>query len=334
MKAVFQPRYGPPEGLEVREVEKPVPAENEVLVRVRAASVHADVWHVITGRPYVLRVMGAGFSRPKNPIPGIDVAGVVEAVGKRVGRFRPGDPVFGMTLAEMQWANGGAFAEYVSVPEDFLEPKPRDVGFEQAASVPSSGYITVLNLRGIEQWRPESVLINGAGGAVGSMALQLVKAHDARVTAVDSTKKLDFLRRLGADEVIDYTQDDFTARDESYDLVFDIPGNRPYSACRRVLAPGGRYILIGHERFGAAGSRFFGIMPRFFGLMLYVRYFERQRNPTPVPSRKETTVLLRDYLEAGTIAPVIDRTFSLSEAPQAFRYLAEGEPLGRIVITP
>lgn len=199
MKAVIQTRYGSPDLLEVREVDVPRIGDREVLVRVHAASLHPDVWHVVTGRPYVLRLMGAGLLKPRNPIPGTDMAGVVEGVGPGATRFQPGDAVFGETIPAMQWVNGGAFAEYVSVQEDLLAVKPDNVSFAQAASVPSSGFIVLLNLRGLEQRAPAGrALINGAGGGVGTLALQLLKAHGAHVTAVDSAARLAMLRSLGA----------------------------------------------------------------------------------------------------------------------------------------
>jgi NADPH:quinone reductase-like Zn-dependent oxidoreductase len=188
MKALVQGRYGSPDDLELREVEEPIVGDDDVLVRVRAASLHPDVWHVVTGRPYVLRLMGAGFWRPKNPIPGTDMAGIVESVGNGVTRFRPGDPVFGETIANHQWTNGGAYAEYVSVPQDLLAPKSDNTTFEQAASVPTSGYVALQNLRDPSRLGPgQAVLINGAGGGVGALALQIAKAHGAQVTAVDSS---------------------------------------------------------------------------------------------------------------------------------------------------
>jgi NADPH:quinone reductase-like Zn-dependent oxidoreductase len=254
MKAVIQDKYGSPDALELREIDEPPIEDDEVLVRVRAASVHPDVWHVVTGLPYLLRLMGAGLLKPKNRIPGTDMAGHVEAVGKNVKEFRPGDEVFGETLRGLQWHNGGAYAEYVAVPEDMLALKPANVTFEQAASVPTTGYIVLMNLRGKAQVKPgQKVLINGAGGGVGTLALQIAKAHGATVTAVDSTEKLDMLRSLGADQVIDYTQEDFTRRDERFDLIFDIPGNHSFSDCRRVLTPEGVYVLIGHDHFGQQG---------------------------------------------------------------------------------
>jgi NADPH:quinone reductase-like Zn-dependent oxidoreductase len=334
MKAIVQERYGSPDDLELREVEKPAVGDDDVLVRVRAASVHPDVWHVVTGRPYVLRLAGAGFSRPKNPIPGTDMAGIVESVGRGVTRFRLGDPVFGETIATHQWINGGAFAEYVSVPQDLLAVKPDNITFEQAASVPSSGYIALQNLRDPSRLRPgQTVLINGAGGGVGALALQIAKAYGAHVTAVDSTRKLGMLRALGADEVIDFTVEDFTQLGVRYDLIFDVPGNRPFSACRRALKPDGRYVLIGHERFGASGTRVFGVIPHFLKLAFLSRFVKQLRGPgIPTPTKKEAMAVMRELLETGKITPVIDSTYHLREVREAFRHLIEDEIQGKVII--
>ncbi len=336
MKAIVQERYGSPDDLEVREVDKPVVGDDEVLVRVRAASVHPDVWHVVSGWPYVLRLMGAGFSKPKNPIPGTDMAGIVESVGKSVTQFRPGDAVFGETIVTQQWINGGAFAEYVSVHQDLLALKPDNVTFEQAASVPTSGFIALQNLRGLSQLQPgQKVLINGGGGGVGALALQLTKAYGAHVTAVDSTSKLGMVRSLGADEVIDYTREDFTRRGVRYDLIFDVPGNHPFSACRRSLKPDGRYVLIGHERFGASGKRVFGLIPHFLKLMVLSRIVKQLRGPgLPMPSKKDAIAILRELLEIGKITPIIDSTYHLSEIREAFRHMIEDEIQGKVIITP
>lgn len=336
MKAIVQERYGSPDDLELREIDKPVPGNDEVLVRVRAASLHPDVWHVVCGRPYVLRLMGGGFSKPKNPIPGTDMAGIVESVGKSVTRFRPGDPVFGETIVKQQWTHGGAFAEYVSVHQDLLVLKPDNMTFEQAASVPTSGFIALQNLRGVSQWRPgKKVLINGGGGGVGSLALQITKAHGAHVTAVDSTSKLDMLRSLGADEVVDYTLEDFTRRGVGYDLIFDVPGNRPFSAFRRALEPDGRYVPIGHDGFGALGKRVFGLIPHFLRLMALSRFVKQLRGPgLPMPTKKEAIAVLRELLETGKITPIIDSTFQLSEVREAFRHMIEDEIQGKVIITP
>ncbi len=335
MKALVQEKYGSVDDLELREVDEPTVGDDEVLVRVRAASVHPDIWHVVSGRPYVLRLMGAGFFRPKSPIPGTDVAGIVESVGESVTQFRQGDLVFGETTGADYWTNGGAFAEYVSVRQDGLALKPDNVTFEQAASVPTSGFIALQNLRGASQALPgRKVLVNGAGGGVGSLALQLAKAYGAQVTAVDSTSKLSMLRSLGADQVVDYTHEDFTRRGVRYDLIFDVPGNHPFSACRRALDPDGRYVLIGHERFGASGSRVLGIIPYFLRLMFLSRFVKQLRGPgLPLPTRKDAIAVLRAFLEAGTITPIIDSTYPLGEAREALRHMIEDELHGKVIIT-
>lgn len=336
MRAIVQKGYGSLDALALREVETPAPGDDEVLVRVRAASVHPDVWHVVMGRPRVLRLMGAGVLRPTNPIPGTDVAGVVEAVGKNVTRFAPGDAVFGETIGSMQWVNGGAYAEYVAVPEACLASKPVNVTFEQAASVPTSGYIVLLNLDQAGALGPgHEVLINGAGGGVGSLALQIAKARGARVTAVDTTKKLDLLRELGADEVIDYNYEDFTNRGERYDLIFDIPGNHSFAECRRALRPDGKYILIGHEKFGEGGKRTFGLIPHFLKQMLLSLFINQLPRPNfSMPSKNAVIEVLRELLAAEQLTPVIDRAYPLDEATSALRHLIEGEPVGRVVLTP
>jgi NADPH:quinone reductase-like Zn-dependent oxidoreductase len=278
--------------------------------------------------------MGAGLLKPKFRIPGTDMAGTVESVGKSVTQFGPGDAVFGETTVAHGWTTGGAYAEYVSVRHDQLALKPDNITFEQAASVPTSGFIALQNLRGGSQvLSGKKVLVNGAGGGVGALALQLAKAYGAHVTAVDSTCKLSILRSLGADHVIDYTQEDFARSDDRYDLIFDVPGNHPFSVCRRVLEPDGRYVLIGHEGFGTIGTRVFGIFPQFFKLVLLSRFVKQLRGPgIPLPNREETIAVLRELLEAGAITPIIDRTYPLNEAPEAIRYLAEGRARGKVVV--
>ncbi len=336
MKAIIQLKYGSPDSLELRDVDKPAVGDDEVLVRVRAASLHPDVWHVVSGRPYVLRLMGAGFSKPKNPIPGTDMAGIVESVGKSVTQFRPGDPVFGETIATQQWINGGAYAEYVSVRQDLLALKPDNITFEQAASVPSSGYIALQNLRDRSRLGPgRTVLINGAGGGVGTLALQIAKAHGAHVTAVDSTGKLGMLRSLGADEVIDFTQEDFTRRGVRYDLIFDVPGHRPFSAFRGALKPDGRYVPIGHEYYGASRKPVFGLIPHFLKLIFLSRFVTQLRGPgISMPTKKEAMTVLREFLETGKITPVIDSTYPLSQVREAFRHMIEDETKGKVILTP
>ncbi len=337
MKAIVQDKYGSPdEVLKLREMEKPVVGDDEVLVRVRAASVHPDVWHVVTGRPYILRLSGSGLRKPKNPTPGTDLAGHVESVGTDVTRFAPGDEVFGESRRGSQWENGGAFAEYASVPQGNLAVKPNRITFEQAAAVPTSGYIALLNLRAGGQIQPgHSVLINGAGGGVGSIAVQLAKAYGARVTGVDNAKKLEMVRLLGADRVIDYTQEDFTQRGERYDLILDVASNLSFSDCKRVLTPTGTYVRIGHDHFGAVGSHAFGSLPSFFKLLARSPFDSQLPRPNfSFSSNKDTMTVLKEFLEAGKITPVIDRTYPLSEIREAMRYMQQGHVRGKIIIIP
>ena len=334
MKAVVQDTYGSPDVLRVREIDRPSVGDDEVLVRVHAASVHPDVWHVVSGRPYVLRLMGAGLRRPRIRVPGTDMAGHVDSVGRNVTRFRPGDEVFGETLRGSQWTNGCAFAEYVSIPQDALALKPGNVSFEQAAAVPTSGLIALRNLPR-ERVRPgRSVLVNGAGGGVGAFAVQLAKAYGAKVTGVDHSTKLDLVRSLGADHVIDYTREDFTRSGERYDLIFDVPGNHSFSDCRRALVPEGTYVLIGHDHFGDVGGRWLGSLPHFFELMA-LSLFRRQlpKLSMTTPSKEDSMAVLRDLLESGKLTPVVDRTYPLDQVAEAIRYLTEGTANGRIVIT-
>lgn len=343
MKAIVQERYGPPDAvLRLREVETPVPGAGEVLVRVRAASVHPDVWHAVTGRPYVLRLAWAGVRRPKHPVPGTDLAGVVEAAGEGVTRFRPGDAVFGEAFPELAWRNGGAFAELAAVSQEVLAPKPEGVSFEQAAAVPESGVIALLNLQGGRLVRPgDRVLVNGAGGGVGSIAVQLATAWGARVTGVDRTEKLEMVRGLGADRVIDFTREDVipsAIRDgERYDLVFDVASNLSIRASRPALAPEGVYVFIGHDHFGAAVGRVLGSIPRGLGYLLLSRVARHRHLPRPsgAPLTKARAVeRLAEHLAAGEITPVVDRTYPLDGVHEAMRRLQEGRARGRILITP
>jgi NADPH:quinone reductase-like Zn-dependent oxidoreductase len=316
-------------------MDEPAVHDDEVLVRVRAASVHPDVWHMVTGMPYVLRLMGAGVRRPRIRIPGTDMAGHVAAVGAKVTRFRPGDEVFGESVTGHSWANGGAYAEYVSVAEDALALKPDNVTFEQAAAVPTTGFIALQVLRKDGQLRSgEKVLINGAGGGVGTIAVQLAKAVGAYVTGVDSTQKLDMVRSLGADHVIDYAQEDFTQGSERYDFIFDIPGNHSFSTCRRVLTPRGTYVLIGHDHYGTVGRRILGSLPRVLKLVAMSPFVSQlpKLGLTTQP-KKDAMTILKEFLEGGKLTPVIDRTFPLSEAAEAIRYLSEGRARGKVVLT-
>lgn len=339
MKAIVQDKYGSPtDVLELRDIDKPVLGDDEVLVRVHAASVHPDVWHVVRGLPYVLRLMGSGLLRPKNRVSGTDLAGCVESVGKDVSRFGPGDAVFGESVRGYQWHNGGAFAEYVSVAEDALALKPENVSFEQAAAVPTSGLIALNNLpdeKGKGRLRTgQNVLVNGAGGGVGAFAVQLAKSYGATVTGVDSTGKLEMIRSLGADEVIDYTRQDFTRSGERYDLIFDVTGNHAFSECRRALGPEGMYVLIGHDRFGRGAGRWLGSVPRVLKLVVLSPFVSHLPTPSfSMPSKKDSMAFLKELLEARKLTPVIDRTYSLAEVPEAIRYLEEGHAQVKVFIT-
>jgi len=334
MKAIVQERYGSPDVLELREIDKPKTEDDEVLVRVRAASVHADVWHAVKGVPYVLRIMGSGLRAPKHRVPGTDLAGQVESVGGNVTRFRPGDEVFGQTLVANLWRNGGAFAEYATAPQARLERKPAQLTFEQAAAVPTSGSLAVQAVRDEGRLRSgQRVLINGAGGAVGTFAVQLATAYGADVTGVDAPGKLDMLRSIGADRVIDYTQEDFTKNGERYDLILDIAGTHPWSASRRALTPEGTYVLIGHDQYGGSGHRWFGSLGRFSKLMVVSPFVSHLHPFRGAKDPGDRLVVLKELIEAGKITPVIDRTFPLSEVPEAIRYLESGQARGKLVIT-
>jgi NADPH:quinone reductase-like Zn-dependent oxidoreductase len=336
MKAVVQRAYGSAHVLQIQDIERPVPAADEVLVQVRAASVHPDVWHVLTGLPYVLRILGAGLRRPRNPVPGTDLAGVVVALGSSVTRFAVGDAVFGETIRGMQWVNGGAYAEYATAPENGLALKPQGVSFEAAAAVPTSALIALASLRSAGEIQPgQAVLVNGAAGGVGSIAVQLAKASGAHVTGVDSGSRLDLVRAAGADVLIDYTQDDFTRRAERYDLVFDVPGNHPFSACRRVLKPTGVYVLVGHDHYGKGMRRWLGLMPRMVGLMLSSMFVKQlPRAGGSPPDKQASMATLRELMASGRLSARIDRSFPLAEAAAAIRYLQEGQARGKVLIVP
>jgi NADPH:quinone reductase-like Zn-dependent oxidoreductase len=334
MKAIVQNRYGSPDVLELREVDEPAVGDHQMLVQVRAASVHADVWHVMRGVPYVLRIMGAGLRVPKDLVPGTDLAGHVESVGARVARFRPGDEVFGQSLVANLWRHGGAFAEYAAVPEARFEPKPARLTFEQAAAVPTSGSLAVQGVR--DEGRVQAgkkVLINGAGGAVGTFAVQLAKAYGADLTGVDAAGKLDMLRSIGADRVLDYAREDFTRSGERYDVILDIAGNHPWPDIRRAIAPDGTYVLIGHDQYGAAGHRWFGSLGRFAKLIVISPFVTQLHPLRGAKDPGDRLAVLKELIEAGKITPVIDRTFRLSEVPDAIRYLESGQAVGKVVIT-
>jgi NADPH:quinone reductase-like Zn-dependent oxidoreductase len=334
VRAIVQNRYGSAEVLELREIPKPVAGDDQLLVRVRAASIHADVWHVMRGVPYVLRIMGAGVRRPKNLVPGTDLAGVVESVGANVARFRPGDEVFGQSLVANLWRHGGAFAEYAAVPEGRFERKPAALTFEQAAAVPTSGSLAVQVVR--DEGRVQAgqrVLINGAGGAVGTFAVQLAKTYGAHVTGVDSADKLDMIRSIGADGVVDYAKEDFTRSGERYDAILDIASDRSWSDVRGALTPEGAFVLVGHDQYGGSGHRWFGSLGRFAGLMVISPFVPQLHPFRGAKDPGDRLVVMKELIDAGKVTPVIDRTFPLSEVPDAMRYLESGRAQGKVVIT-
>ena len=339
MKAVIHHQYGPPdEVLSIGEIDKPVPGDEEVLVRVRAACVHADLWHSVTGTPYSWRMM-LGWRAPIHPVPGTDLAGIVESVGTRVTRFKPGDEVFGATVRSFALGNWGAFAEYASAPEQSLALKPGNVTFEQAASVPASGYIAFSNLipAGTSMER-QRVLVNGAGGGVGTIALQMLKARGAHVTAVDAGPKLAMLQSLGADETIDYTRTNFLEQGLQYNLIFDIASNFSLQECRRVLKPAGLFVWIGHEHYGRAkGGRFLGRgFPQMFRLMARGVFGDpnlpKLKFPIVIPSLKDAIAAMQHLMAEGKLIPFVQRAYPLESVAEAFRALEEGKVLGKVVV--
>ncbi|MDQ0823014.1 NADPH:quinone reductase-like Zn-dependent oxidoreductase [Arthrobacter sp. V1I7] len=322
MKAIVQDVYGPAEVLELRDVDKPVPGEDEVLIRVRAAGVDQGVWHLMTGLPYLTRAAGFGLKAPKIGIRGRELAGEVEAVGRNVVGFRPGDGVFG--TAE------GSFAEYVCAKEDRLALKPVNLSFEQAAAVPISAGTALQGLRDSGRVQPgQDVLIIGAGGGVGAYAVQLAKSFGARVAGVCSTAKTELVRSIGADHVIDYTHDDFSDGAKQWDLILDTAGNRRLSVLRRALKPHGTLVIVGGEGGGKLTGGFERSL-RAAGLSLFVG--QKLKGLLAV-ERAEDLRALAELIEAGKVTPVIDRSFALGDAPAAIEYMHAGKARGKVVIT-
>jgi NADPH:quinone reductase-like Zn-dependent oxidoreductase len=319
MKAIVQTRYGSPDVLQLTDVDKPVVKDDEVLVRVHAAAVNIGDWHLLRGVPYVMRLV-AGLRRPRREIPGLDIAGQVEAVGRNVRQFRPGDEVFG-------WCKG-AFAECACAAESDLLPKPANLTSEQSAAVGDSAFTALAAVRDQGKVQPgDKVLINGASGGVGTFAVQIAKSFGANVTGVCSTRNLDTVRSLGADEVIDYTREDFAQTGQRYDVMLDLVGTRSLSDCRRALTPRGTYVVVGVKDMG----RWLGLGRQVKALLLSP--FVRQRMRVfVVRHSREDLVVLKELVEAGKIAPVIDRRFALSDVPDALRYQGEGHARGKIVI--
>jgi len=281
----------------------------------------------------VLRIMGAGLRAPKDLVPGTDLSGVVDSAGSKVTRFRAGDEVFGQSLVANLWRHGGAFAEYAAVSEARFERKPAGLTFEQSAAVPTSGSLGVQAVRDEGRVRAEhAVLINGAGGAVGTFAVQLAKAYGANVTGVDAAAKLDTIRSIGADRTVDCAQEDFTRGGERYDVILDIAGNHPWREIRRALNPQGTYVLLGHDQYGASGHRWFGSLGRFAKLIVMAPFVKQLHPFRAVKDPGDRLAVLGELIEAGKVTPVVDRVFPLSDVPEAIRYLESGQACGKVVV--
>ena len=322
MKAWTYDRYGSPDALELGEIEKPAVKDNEVLVRIRAAAVNPFDWHLLRGDPYLVR-MAKGLRKPRRTtVAGADMAGIVESVGKDVTRLHPADEVYAEIDA------GGCFADYVSVPEGLLGRKPANLTFEQAAAVPMAGITALQALRNVGKVQPgQKVVVNGAGGGIGTFAVQIAKAFGAEVTGVCSTSKVDLVRSLGADHVIDYEQEDFTRRPEKYDLLVDTAGNHSLSDFRRVLTRKGTFAIV-----GGGGGRLLGPAGQIIGGMLMSPFVSQRLAPVAGRPNGDDMDCLRELIEAGKVVPVIDRTYPFAEVPEAIRYLEEGHARGKVVI--
>ena len=319
MKAIVYTKYGPPDVLELREVAKPTPRDDEVLINVQAVSVNRSDWEGLRGKPLYARI--GGLLRPRHQILGSDVAGRVEMVGRNVRRFRVGDEVFGDILGRL-----GGFAEYVCARESALALKPASMTFEEAAAIPQGAVIALQGIRDKGRVQPgQKVLVNGAGGAAGTFAVQLAKSYGAEVTGVDNTGKLDFMRSLGADHVIDYTQEDFTKNGKQYDLILDVVANRSVFAYERALGFNGRYFLAG-------GSVATILQILLLGPWIRATTGKKIRILAVRPNLKDL-IYITELCEAGKVTPVIDRRYPLSEVPDAIRYLGEGRTKGKVIIT-
>ena len=317
MKAIVQVRYGSPEGLELREIERPVVGDDQVLVRVRAASVNALDWHLMKRLPHLV---GRLLRQPGTRVRGVDLAGHVEAVGRNVRRLKPGDEVFGVGM--------GSFAEYAISFENRLAPRPRTLSLEEAAALPVAGLTALQGLRDTAQLRPgQRVVVYGAGGGVGTFAVQVAKALGAHVTAVSRAGNLDLLRSIGADEVVDYSVEDFTRREARAHVLFDVGANRSYADCRRVLGPGGMHVLAG------APDRFGPILWRLLEGQLRSRLGRQRIRSLLARVRTEDLVALKELVEAGTLSPVIDRRYPLAQVPEAIRHVGTRAARGKVLIS-
>jgi len=318
MKAIVYTKYGPPEDvLELKEVEKPTPKDNEVLVKVYATSICWADNSLVRGKPFIAR-LSSGLLKPKHTIPGIDIAGQVEAVGRSVKQFQPGDEIFG----DIGACGFGAYAEYVSVPENALALKPVNITYEEAAAVPQYAVVALQGLRDKGQIQHgQKVLINGASGGIGTFAVQIAKSYETEVTGVCSTRNLDMVRSIGADHVIDYTQEDFTQNEKRYDLILDIVANHYISDYMHALSPKGNYVAVA-----------FNPSALFLGPLISMTGSKKVGQLSHKPNVKDL-VFIKELIEAGKVVPVIDGRYPLSEVAEAFRYYGEGHPSGKVVIT-
>jgi NADPH:quinone reductase-like Zn-dependent oxidoreductase len=324
MKAAIYTRYGPPDVVQIKDIEKPAPQDNEVLIKVRAAALNPYDWHFMRGLPYLVRII-AGLRKPKVTRLGFDVAGAVESIGRSVTQFKPGDKVFGACSG----ARAGAFAEYACASESALVIKPDNVTFEQAACAPMATLTALQGLRDKGHIQAgQKVLVNGAAGGVGSFAVQIAKSLGAEVTGVCSTRNVDLVRSIGADQVIDYTQQDFTKCGQRYDLIFDAVGNRSLSACRRALSPQGIFVMAG----GKAGRWMIGPLARALQAGVLSRFGSQKLVGLFARASQEDLAIMRELMASGKVTPVIDRRYSLRETPDAIRYLEQGHARGKVVI--
>jgi NADPH:quinone reductase-like Zn-dependent oxidoreductase len=325
MKAIVYHSYGGPDVLRLEEIEKPVPNDDEVLIKVRAASLNPLDWHYMEGMPYLVRLMGFGLVKPKDPRLGVDFAGTVEAAGKNVTQFKPGDEVFG--------AQTGAFAEYLTMrADDDVVLKPAKLTFEQAAAIPIAAITALQAVRDRAQLQPgQKVLINGASGGVGTFAVQIAKSLGAEVTGVCSGRNAEMVRSLGADHVIDYTKEDFTQGGQRYDVIIDNVGTRSLLAMRRALVPGGKYILVGGG--GPNDGRWLGALTTPLRALVLTRLVSQDLRMMLAHVNKQDLTVLGDLMQSGKVTPVIDRRYKLGELPEAIRYLEAGHARGKVVIT-
>ncbi|MGB2762782.1 MAG: NAD(P)-dependent alcohol dehydrogenase [Candidatus Aminicenantaceae bacterium] len=320
MKAVVYQKYGSPDVLELKEVEKPTPKDNEVLIKVHAASVNDWDWGLLRGKPFMNRLF-FGLLKPKIKTIGGDIAGRIEAVGRNVKKFQPGDEVFG----DLSGCGFGGFAEYVCARENALVLKPASMTFEEVAAVPQAAVLALQGLRDKRQIQPgQKVLINGAGGGAGTFAVQIAKSLGAEVTGVDSTSKLDMMRSIGADQVIDFTQEDFTKNEQRYDLILDFAAHHSIFDYKRALSPKGIYIMV-----GGSSARIFQTI--FLGPLISMTGSKKMGILAHKPNKGLD--FMKEFFEAGKVVPVIDRRYPLSEVPEALRYFGEGHARGKVVIT-